>query len=140
MIDRNIEEALNLLRVQIHREDPVRTRRNEKIGDEFCGDGNPRLVFAILSSVAIKWHDRRDPVGRCAARGIDHDEQLHQMMVRRRAGGLNDEDILSADVLVDFNEGFSVRETRHRGLSQGHTYRGADLFSQRPVGIAREYF
>ena len=49
MIDGNIEEALNLLRVQVHRENPVRAGGDEQVGDELGGDGHARPILAIPS-------------------------------------------------------------------------------------------
>ena len=47
--------------------------------------------------------------------GIHHDEQFHQVLIRRRAGGLHDEDVAAANVLVDLDESFAVREGREFG-------------------------
>src|ERR1019366_1911075 len=113
--NRNIEEDLDLLAVQIHREHAGGAGGHEQVGDEFGRDGYPGLVFAVLSRVAVKRHDGGDALGRGAARGVDHDEQLHQVMVRRRAGGLDDVDILAPDVFVDLYKRLAIGETGDRG-------------------------
>jgi len=41
-------------------------------------------------------------------------------MVGRRAGGLDDEDVRAADVLVDLHERFAVRKGRDGRLAERH--------------------
>lgn len=49
VVDRDLEEALDLARVEVHGDDVVAARDLEHVGDELGGDGRPRLVFAVLS-------------------------------------------------------------------------------------------
>ena len=121
MIDRNIEKALHLLRVQIHRQHAIHAGGGEKIGDQLGGDRHPRLVFAILPGVAKERDHRRDALGARPPGRVHHDEQLHQVLVGRRAGRLDDENIATADVLVDLDEGLAVRERADRGLAERHS-------------------
>ena len=66
--------------------------------------------FAVLPGVAEIGHHRRDPPGRRARQRVDADQQLHQVVVGRIAGRLDDEDVLAADVLVDDDEDLVVGE------------------------------
>jgi len=50
MIHRDVEETLDLLRVQIHRQHAVRPRCDEQVGDELGRDRHPRLVLAVLAA------------------------------------------------------------------------------------------
>src|SRR6218665_208175 len=59
-----------------------------------------------------------DALGRCALERVDHDQQFHQVFVGRRAGGLHDENIPRAHVLLDFNGHFTVGETPHIGCTE----------------------
>ena len=72
-----------------------------QVGDEFRRDRHARLVLAILSGVPEKRDDRRDARRAGPAAGINHDQQFHQMLVGRRRGRLDNEDIAAADVFVD---------------------------------------
>ena len=63
--------------------------------------------------------------GAGAAHGVHHDEQFHQVLVRRRRRGLHDVDILAADVLLDLDEGLSVRE----GLDGGGAERDSQVLT-----------
>ena len=93
MIDRDVEEPLDLARVQVEREDAIHARRLEQVGDELGGDGHPRLDLAILAGVAVVRQHRGDPAGRRALERVDHDQQLHQVVVHGRARRLDDEDV-----------------------------------------------
>ena len=140
MIDRDVEEALDLLAVKIHGKHAVGARRDKQVRHEFRGNGHARLVLAILARIAVERHDRGDALGRRPAGGIDHDKQLHQVMVRRRTRRLDDEDIRAADVLVDLHERLAIREAGHRRLPERHADVPADFLCQGPVRVSREYF
>jgi len=51
VVDRDIEEALDLRCVQVHGDDVVTARRLEHVGHESCGDRGARLVFLVLARV-----------------------------------------------------------------------------------------
>jgi len=108
MIDGDVEKALNLLRVEVHREDAISASGYDEVSDEFGGNGDARLVFAVLAGITIERQNGGDAVGASAADGIDHDEQFHQVMVGGRAGGLNDVNVFASHIFLDFDEGFAV--------------------------------
>lgn len=108
MIDRDIEEALNLLGMEVHRQDAICAGSDEQVGDEFGGDGDAGLVLAVLPCIAVEGQNCGNPIGAGAAYGIDHDEKFHQVMVGGRAGGLNDEDVFATNVFLDFDESFAI--------------------------------
>jgi hypothetical protein len=62
------------------------------------------------AGVTKKWNHRGDARGAGPACCINHDEQLHQILIRRRAGRLNNKDIATADVLIDLYEGLAIGE------------------------------
>ena len=49
---------------------------------------------------------------------VDDDQQLHQIVVGRKARRLDDEHVLAADVLLDLDEHFHVREAADDGLGE----------------------
>ena len=73
--------------------------------------------FAILPGVAEVRHDGGDALGRGAAERIEHEQQLHEVVVHRRAGRLDDEDIATAHVLRDLDQDLAVAEAAHLGLA-----------------------
>ncbi len=110
MIDRHIEEPLNLRGVQIHRQDAICPGVNDQVGGQFRRDGHAARVLPVLSRIAEIGDDGRDASRTGALAGVDHDQQFHQILIHRRARRLNEEHIAAADVLIDLHPGFAVRE------------------------------
>ena len=67
-------------------------------------------------------------------RGIDHDQHLHDVIVDRFGGGLNDEYVTSADVFEDSNEGVVVGELEDVGFADVDAEVAADFLGQTGVG------
>ena len=65
-----------------------------------------------------------------------HDEQFHQVMVGGRAGGLDDENVLAADIFLDFDECLAVGKGRDGAFAQLHADGGGNAFGQRLIGSA----
>ena len=65
VVHRDVEEALDLLAVQIHRQDAVGAGGDEQVGHELGGDGHAGLVLAVLARVAVE----RDHGGDALRRG-----------------------------------------------------------------------
>ena len=108
MVHRNIEKALHLLRMQIHRQDTTYAGCIQEIRDQLGRDRNTRLILSILSCITKKWNHRRDAISARAPRGIHHDQQLHQVLVCRWRGRLNNEDIATTDVFLDLDVGLTI--------------------------------
>ncbi len=134
----NVEEALNLAGVQVHRQDAVGARAGDQIGDQLGRDRGAAPGLTVLTGVAEIGHDGRDPLGRGAYQRVGHDQHFHQVVVGRIRGRLDDEDILAAHVFLDDGEHLIVGETFHLSLSQRHVQVGRNGLGQRPVRIACE--
>jgi hypothetical protein len=52
VVDRDVEEPLNLLSVQIHRKNPVNPGCHQQIGNQLGSDRNARLILAILAAIS----------------------------------------------------------------------------------------
>ena len=76
---------------------------------------------------------------RGAAKRIEHQQQLHEVVVHRRAGRLDDEHVAAAHVLGDLDHHLAVAEAAHVGLPERHLQDLAHLGGQRPVRVAGEY-
>jgi hypothetical protein len=93
----------------------------------------PETVMRLATSFAeMGVHPARRPAGK----RVEDDQQLHQIVVGRERGGLDDEDVLAAHVLVDLDEDLHVREPPDAGLRQGQIEVGRNGFRQRPVAVA----
>ena len=139
MIDGDVEEALDLAGVQIDRQHAVDAGRGQQIGDQARRDRRARLALAVLPRVAEVGDDGDDRAGRRALERVDHDQQLHQVVVHRRAGRLHDEAVHAADVLVDLDVDLAVGEARHLGAAERRLDVPADRLRELAVGVAAEY-
>ena len=138
MVDRDVEEALDLLGVQVDRQDAVGAGGGEQVGDELGRDRHAGLVLTILAGVAEERDDGRDARGGGATERVDHDQQLHDAVVGGRAGRLDHVDVAAADVLVDLHERLAVGETVDGGGAERDAEMLADFLGQRRVGVAGE--
>ena len=139
MIDRNIEKSLHLLRMEIHRQDAMNTGCHQEIGYELGRYRNTRFIFSILSCVSKKRDHRGDAISAGSSRRIHHDEQLHQMIVSRWTGRLNNKNIAPTNVLLDFDVGLAVGKCANRGLAERHSNVITNAPGQVAVGRAAEY-
>ena len=58
------------------------------------------------------------------------------MMIRRRAGRLDQEYVLTPHIFLDFYEGFPVWKRLNRRFAQGNPYVGTNRLSQGWIGRA----
>ena len=121
IIDRNIEVALNLCRMQINRNDTVRTRNLQKIRNQLRRNRLMRIRLTILTRISVVWHDDVDFTGTCTLQRIDADKDFHQMLGHRRACTLNNEDRTSAHRLLRRNHDFAVCEVFYLDAAQRQT-------------------
>ena len=138
VVDRDVEEALNLLGVQVDRQDAVGAGGGEQIGDELGRDRHAGLVLTILAGVTKERDHGRDAGGGRASEGVDHDQQLHDAIVGRRTGGLDDVDVAATDILIDLHERLAVGETVDGSGAERNAEMFADFLGQRRIGVAGE--
>jgi hypothetical protein len=110
-----------------------------QIGDQLGRDRRARPRFAILTGVAEIGDDRRDAMRRSAPQRVDHDQQLHQIVVGRVGRRLDDEGVAAAHVLEDLDEDLEIGEAAHVAAGQRLAEIGGDRLGQRRVGVAGEY-
>ena len=80
MIHWHIEESLDLVSMQVHRNDTVDTSHTQKVGYEFGADTDTWLVLTILSGPSELGDDGIDGAGRGTLGGINHQQQFHQVV------------------------------------------------------------
>ena len=114
VVDRTVEEALDLAGVQVDRDHPLGTGGLEHVGHEAGGDRFATLGLAVLAGVAVERADGGDALGRRAVRGVDHDQVLHQRVVDRAlvdaVVALDDEHVRPADRLTEAAADLAVGE------------------------------
>ena len=69
---------------------------------------------------------------------VHHDQQFHQVVVDRRAGGLDDINIATAHVFHDLDADLAVAETRGLNLTERQPEMPGDALGEPRVGIARK--
>ena len=99
MVDGNVEESLNLARVEVHRQDAVRAGVLDHVRDHAGGDRLARGRLPVLAGIEEARNDRRDPLRGGETGGVDHHHQLDQVGVDRCDRGLHQKDIGAANGL-----------------------------------------
>ncbi len=140
MVHRHVEKALDLGGVQVHRQHAVGAGPGDHVGHQFGGDRHAAFVLAVLPGIAVVWYHRRNPLGAGPHAAIDHDQQFHQVVVDRRAGRLDDENVAAADVLVDLAGDLAVGKVADLGLSHGDAQIVTDFLGELGVRTAGENF
>ena len=138
VVHRDIEEALDLRGVEIHRQHAVSARAGDEVRHQLGGDGVAALGLAVLTGIAEVRNDRGDAACRGAAEGVDHDEQLHQVVVDGLAGGLHHEHVAAADGFVDGDGDLTVCKGGHGAVAEVQPQLGTDSFCEGHVGIRSE--
>ena len=120
VVNGDVEEALNLVGVEIHADNAVHTRGLDHVGDELGSDGDMGLVFSVLTSEAIVGDDGDDFFSRGALGCVDHHKELEEV-VGWGESGLDDEDNTAADSFLIGRLEFAVGILENGGISQGDT-------------------
>ena len=109
MIDRNVEETLNLIGVKVHSNYTVNTSSAQKVGYQLCTNAYTGLILTVLAGPSEVGDNGIDGAGRSTLSCIDHQQQLHQI-VGTGEGALNQEDVATADTFLVRNSKLSIRE------------------------------
>ena len=140
VIHRDIEEPLHLLRVQVHGEHTAHPGCMQQIGHQLGSNRDARLILAILARVSEKWNHRRYPIRAGAARRVHHNEQLHQMLIGRRTGRLNNEHIVPPNVFLNLYVRLAIGKRADRRLTERDADVSANALCKAAVGGAAENF
>jgi hypothetical protein len=95
-------------------------------------------VRGLAPRVAEVRDDRDDAPGRRALERVDHDQELHQRLIGRRARRLHDEAVHAADVLAYLDVDLAIGEVGDICATERNLHELADLVRQRAIGVARE--
>ncbi len=133
VVEGDVEEALDLPRVEVDAHHPVGARHLEHVGDELGGDGLAARRLAVLARVPVVGAHRGDPLGRRPLGGVDHDELLHDRVVHGPRVGLDDEDVTTAQRALVAAVDLAVGELAQIGPAELDTEMLGDLLGQRRV-------
>ena len=138
MVDRDREEALGLPGMQVHRQHAIGARQLQHVRDEARRDRLARLRLAVLPRVREGRDDRGDALRRRELRRLDHQQQLHQVLVDRAAAGLHEEEVGAADRLVVAAVRLAVAEGVQLDLAELDAELLGDPMRERRVRAAGE--
>ena len=112
----------------------------EEIRNELSADGGAGAGLAILTGIAEIGDHSRDAAGAGTLEGVQQEAQLHQGLVGRGAGGLDDENIMATHAGADLNTQFAVAERGAESRREFATEMVADVHSQLGVSRTRDDF
>jgi hypothetical protein len=125
--------------MEVHDHHAIDADGCQHVGNHLRGDRHARRARSpILARITEIGNCGRHPRGRCALQRIDHHEQFHQVVVRRRARRLQDERIETAHVLEQLDHHLAVRKATHDDASETDVQMAADGFRKLRVRVARE--
>ena len=125
--------------MEVQGQHPIGPGGGNQVGHQAGRDGNPGLVFLVGAPVAVVRDDGGDAAGRRPLAGVNHNQQLHQVVVGGRHGGLDDEHVALADVLADTDEGVVIGELERLALAQGDAQVAAHVLGQLGMRVAGEH-
>ena len=110
VVQGNVEEPLDLGRVQVHGQHAVRSGRGDQVRHDLGRNGHPGPRLAVLAGIAVIRDHRGGPSRRCPFGRVQQKQQFDEVL-RRRVGRLDHEHVGPADVLVDVYPDLVVAET-----------------------------
>jgi len=138
MIERHVEEAVGLRRMQGHGNDAIGTRGFDQLGDQFGGYANPRGVFFVRTSIRVVGDDSRHAGGVAVASDVEHHQQLHEVPVHRVRQRLDDVDILAAHAFSQLDSQGSMTEASGTLRTERDTEVSTDRTGKRLVRCPRK--
>ena len=92
----DVEEALDLVGVEIHGDDTVYTGSHKQGADKLGGDRHTGLVLAVLTGPAEVRNNSNDRFGRSTLGRVDHQQQFHKVVAIGESG-LHEVDLAATD-------------------------------------------
>ena len=96
--------------MQVHGQHPVHPGGLHDVGHQPRGDRLARTTLLVLARIAHPGHHGGDPVRRRQPSGLRHDQELHEILVHRPAGRLDDEHVGAADALPVLDVDLAIGE------------------------------
>src|SRR5690606_32214627 len=130
LVRRHPEERVHLRRVQRHREDPVDAGGLQEVRHQPATERDARGVLLVRPCVREVRHDGGDARGGRTLGGVDHEQELHEALLRRADHRLDEVDVALAAVLQELDLQAVVREALDPDRAQGDVEIGAHRVSE----------
>ena len=106
--------------MQRHRQDAVGARRRQQVGDQPRGNRDARRVLLVRAGIGEVRDHRRDARRRRAPRRIQHQQQLHQVLLHGRHQRLDDEHVRLPAIDFELHAQTVVAEGGDGGRAEAH--------------------
>ncbi|MNK41282.1 hypothetical protein D3C87_599440 [compost metagenome] len=110
MIHEDIEEPLYLRSMQVHGQHAGGAGGGDEIRHQLRGDGLAACGLAVLAGVGVVGNHGRDGASTRTLEGVEHDAELHHVVVDRVTDRLDQEDIRPANRILDLDIDLAIRE------------------------------
>mmetsp|Transcript_3060 Transcript_3060/g.7667 ORF Transcript_3060/g.7667 Transcript_3060/m.7667 type:complete len:347 (+) Transcript_3060:879-1919(+) len=120
VVHRDVKVPDALPAVQVHGQHTVGASLGDQVCCELGGDRLAALRLAVRARVAVVGDDGGDGARAGALARVNHDQQLHEVVVDGRAGGLHQEHVAAADRLANLHVDLAVRKPLDLDLTQVH--------------------
>ena len=136
MIHRDIKEALNLACMQVNGHHAVQACSRHEVCHQLGRDRLTAAGLAVLASVCIIRHNCSHALGRCALAGICHNQQLHQVLVDRLTGWLNNKDVFSTNTFTNHDLNLTIVKMAHLSINQRNSEMFRNFLCQLRICVA----
>ena len=138
VVDGDLEEALHLALMEVHRQDAVGAGGFEQRGHEAGGDRFAGGALFVLAGVGEVRQHGGDAVGRGQLGRLDHDEQLDDVLVQLAVRRLHEEHVGVADAFFVARVDLAVGERREQHRAQRDAQLVGDGLAELRIAAARE--
>ena len=115
------------------------TGHADEVGHHLGADGGAGAHLAVLAGIAVVGDHSRDAASAGALEGVEHEAELHQVAVDQRGtGGLDNEHVIAAHVVADFNAQLAIAEGGCQSRSKLTAEVVANGFGQLGIGRTRD--
>ena len=118
MVYRDIKEALNLTSMQVNSYYTVQTSSRHKVSYQLSGNRLTATGLAILTSICIIRYYCSYTSCRSTLASVSHNQQLHQILIYRLTGRLDNKNIFSTNTFTNHDLNLTIVEMANLCINQ----------------------
>ena len=117
----------------------TRPAHADEVSHHLGADGRTGAYLAVLAGVTVVGDHSRDATGAGTLEGVEHEAELHQVAIDQRGTGrLDNEHVITAYVVTDFNTQLAIAEGGCQSRSKLTAEMVANGFGQLGIGRTRD--